>query len=91
MNVEVTVVESVVYVVVPVEVVVEELELEELGVGVELTLEEDEDGDGVGVQFGRLMVPVPGGVPHAPDPHCTIQFLEQAASPVVLEVCQHGA
>lgn len=55
----------------PVEVVVEELELEELGVGVgvELMLEEDEDGDGVGVQFGRLMVPDPGGVPHAPLPH----------------------
>jgi hypothetical protein len=40
----------------------------------------------VGVQPGRVNVPL-----EFPEPPSTMQFLEQAASPLVSEVCQQGA
>jgi len=43
-------------------------------------LEED------GVQPGRVNVPL-----ETPELPSTMQFLEQAASPLLSEVCQHGA
>jgi len=80
----VVVVEPVVTVVVPVEVVVElDAELEDELVDVGAVLEEEE----IGVQLGRAIVPLP----HPPDEQITSQFLEQAASPEVVEVCQHAA
>jgi hypothetical protein len=50
-------------------------------VGAELVEEE------MGVQLGRVIVPLP----QPPDEQITSQFLEQAASPEVVEVCQHAA
>jgi len=47
---------------------------------------EAEDEDEIAVQFGRVNVPL-----KLPDPPYTTQFLEHAASPLVLEVSQHGA
>jgi len=81
----VVVVEPVVTVVVPVEVVVElDAELEDELVDVGAVLEEEEE---IGVQLGRVIVPLP----QPPDEQMTSQFLEQAASPEVVEVCQHAA
>lgn len=74
------VVPAVVMVVVPVEVVVLEDALELL---VEPAVVEEE----MGVQLGRVMVPLP----QPPEEHSTRQFLEQAASPEVVDVCQHAA
>jgi len=81
----VVVVEPVVTVVVPVEVVVElDAELEDELVDVGAVLEEEEE---MGVQLGRAIVPLP----QPPDEQMTSQFLEQATSPEVVEVCQHAA
>jgi hypothetical protein len=85
-KVSVVVVEPVVITVVPVEVVVLELigeVVEEEVVEVEPELVEEE----IGVQLGRVIVPLP----QPPDEQITSQFLEQAASPEVVEVCQHAA
>jgi hypothetical protein len=77
-------------VVVPVEVTVvvvaapepelDVVEAEEVVVELAAVLEE------VGVQPGRVNVPL-----YAPELPSTMQFLEQAASPLVSEVCQQGA
>lgn len=102
-KVSVIVVEPVVIIVVPVEVVVLELVgevVEEELVEVEAELVEEE----MGVQLGRVIVPLPQP-PDEQITSQLVQllarvfqridrktyFLEQAASPEVGEVCQHGA
>lgn len=84
MKVETVVVVPVVYVVVPVDVVLE-TDVEELAVELEVEPTVEEVVDEIGVQLGRVIVPFP----HPPDEHSTMQFLAQAASPEVVEVCQH--
>jgi hypothetical protein len=56
-----------------------------VGVGVPVGLETEVVEDSTrGVQLGRVKVG------EFPEPPSTIQFLAQAASPEVLEVCQHS-
>lgn len=97
----VDVVPPVVQIDVPVDVTVIELELGvvvgaevvlllralELLVNIAKVLEAvEEDGVADGVQPGRVKES-----PQLPDPHSTMQFLAQAASPLVLLVSQHSA
>lgn len=88
----VVVVPPVVQIEVPVEVTVIELELgvvvgaEELVGEAEVLEAAEDDWVADGVQFGRVK-----DSPQLPDPHSTMQFLAQAASPLVLLVSQHSA
>lgn len=82
--VEVTVIELELGVVVGVEVVVDS-ELKELVDETEVLEAVEDDWVAEGVQFGRVK-----DSPQLPDPHSTMQFLAQAASPLVLLVSQHS-
>lgn len=92
----VVVVPPVVQIDVPVDVTVREAELvvvadevverEELVVEVDVLEAVELVDDDTGVQSGRV-----NDSPQFPEPHSTMQFLAQAASPLVLLVSQHSA